>query len=337
MSAKAKIQEKVFYSFHDYLRNFHRKLTRVLPEKASETYAVFKSGSALLFRDMLAFSEVYDLLSSTDNLEKACRTLSYKDLELYLSLPNDLYVVMPVLLLAALPVVGYAVMALAMVYPRYMLSSHFWTAEVRKEVREAELRRRHAHYRQLLEELPRYAKLLKGKPHYGDCKSMFEELDRGEFHPGPAEVLAVRGLFAKGAVFDVRRLRHLHVRRLMKIHGLNYLTWWRFKLTQYGNLLLEMDKALERDGGPGALSHQELKMACFRRGLRVNDLERDEMEDYLEKWLAISSVVDSSCVSLVLHLPVLLGINKKTRYRKKPSLRSRIVSDRWKSNAKNKN
>ncbi len=319
MSAKGRLRQKVFFSFYDYLKDYNSRIRDVIPAKAVDTYRLFKSGTGLLFKDMWAFSEVYDLLSSTNDLEKACRTLSYKQLELYLSLPNDLYVVIPTLTMCALPVVGYGAIALAMAFPKYLLSSHFWTQEVKQEIRSAELKDRHMHYEQLLRELPRYARKMRNKPYYNECKAIFKGLSHGDYHPTAGEVLAIRRLFTKGAVFHLSNLHHSHVRHLMKIHGLSYLVRWRFKLAQYGNLLLQIDRALAREGGPRSLSDLELNKACFRRGLNSTDLSREDMEEYLCKWLEVSSVLDHKSASLLLHLPVLLGYNKTTRFRKPKS------------------
>ncbi len=318
-SVLGKAKKNVFYSFFDYIKDYNAKIAKVIPPKAVEAYTLFKAGTALLFKDMWVFAKAYDTLSTTDDLDEACTLLSYRTLELYLSLPSDLYVVIPVIALSSLPIVGYGTMALAMLYPKYLLSSHYWSEAIQKEVHHDRLYDRHMHYQKLLLDLPRYIWLMKDKPYYEKCKVMFKKLESGQ-HPKASEVLEVRQAFVRGCTFDIDNLGAPHLRHLVKIHGLSYLTLHRKRLPEYGNLLLQIDLALVREGGPGVLSIDELGTACFRRGLNTDGLSRSEMEEYLSDWLAISSKLNKHYLSLILHLPILLGFNKKTRHKKDPFL-----------------
>lgn len=71
-----------------------------------------------------------------------------------------------------------------------------------------------------------------------------------------------------------------------------------------------MDRAIIREqGGLKSLSLDALKNACFMRGLSPQNLQKDEMIEWLEQWLQISQIIDHDNLSLLLHSPILLGYN----------------------------
>ena len=79
------------------------------------------------------------------------------------------------------------------------------------------------------------------------------------------------------------------------------------------NLLMEIDRALVRETME-ALSQEELLRNCSQRGLNVEGLNRLDMLEYLGAWTRISGQLDAGSASLLLHLPVLLGYNHRTRH-----------------------
>ena len=133
-SARGIVRKKLFYRFFDYLKGYGEILDKLLPEKFRDVSRLFLRGTKALFSDMREFIWVYHVLSATSDWEKACRTLTRRQLVLYRTLPNDLYSVAPVLLLSAFPLMQNVVFPLAMLYPKHLLSSHFWSPEVRREV-----------------------------------------------------------------------------------------------------------------------------------------------------------------------------------------------------------
>ena len=106
-----------------------------------------------------------------------------------------------------------------------------------------------------------------------------------------------------------------HIKHLLKTHGLRGLTLWfpRFRLQQHANLMNQIDLAICREGGPEALSVDDLKLSCHIRGLNVDGLSDEDMVDYLKQWLEVSSNLSPQTMSLLLHAPILLGYNHKNR------------------------
>ena len=106
----------------------------------------------------------------------------------------------------------------------------------------------------------------------------------------------------------------------MLINGVNDLLYWRFKLQQHGNLTHEVDRAVEREGGVLGLDADALDRVCSARGLNVDEVDTEGKREYLEEWIRVSLRLDARSVSLLLHLPILLGYNQKNRYWDEESL-----------------
>ena len=96
---------------------------------------------------------------------------------------------------------------------------------------------------------------------------------------------------------------------LLKAHGLRRSLFRRKKLKYRAFLLLEMDKAIIREGGVEALSTDSLRNACHMRGLNSSHLLNQDMRDWLNQWLQVSQNLDSASYSLLLHCPIFFAYN----------------------------
>lgn len=305
-------KKKAFFRFYHFVQGYAKFPAQVLPQKFVTISRQFVQGSKLLFRDMREFIRVNNTLASTNDWSKACKTLSRRELELYLTLPRDLYKVSPVLILSALPFMQNVAFPLALMYPHRLLSSHFLTDSQKTAMELKSLEKRHMYYRSLFRDLQRGLYFLKGRPHYDDMRCICGTLARGN-HPEVQQILNVASQFSEHGPYDVSKLFSHHVRHLMKVHGLSYWFLWRTKVTQYANLVVELDLALEREGLLN-LSREELKHDCQLRGFLVEEsTSNDEMLEYLQAWIEVTTKLGPKSASLVLHLPVFLGYNKQTR------------------------
>lgn len=93
------------------------------------------------------------------------------------------------------------------------------------------------------------------------------------------------------------------------MHGLRRTIFRKNKLKYRAYILLEMDKAILREGGVDALAMDTLRNACLIRGLNGSHLTNQEMKNWLKNWLEISQCVDKNSYSLLLHTPILLAYN----------------------------
>ena len=96
----------------------------------------------------------------------------------------------------------------------------------------------------------------------------------------------------------------------MKINRVRGSLLWfpRFRLQQYVNLVKQIDISIKREDGPENLTSADLLRSCNLRGLNVKDVESEEtMIEYLNNWIKVSEQLDIYAMSMLLHLPILLG------------------------------
>ena len=312
-SRKTKLQKKYFFSFLDYLANYEKIIEAIVPKKLIEASRVMINGTKLIVADMREFAWAYKVLSTTSDWQNAARTLTRRHLELYMSLPSELFRVAPILVVSAFPLMQNVAFPLALMFPKRLLSSHYWSNELKTEVMSETVQRKHKYYRSVFRYLQRGLEAHKGKPLYQSCLVVLRKLAVDGDPPPEMDILALRPLFSKGGVFSLSKVNSLHVRHLMRINGRHNRLWWRYNLREYANLLMEIDRALVRETME-ALSQEELQRNCSQRGLNVEGLNRLDMLEYLGAWTRISGQLDAGSASLLLHLPVLLGYNHRTRH-----------------------
>ncbi|XP_016161209.1 PREDICTED: LETM1 domain-containing protein 1 [Ficedula albicollis] len=133
---------------------------------------------------------------------------------------------------------------------------------------------------------------------------------QGGAHPQLAQLLALRSLFS-GSVLALNRLRVDHVRALSQVLFLTpYLpaVLLRPRLRSHVLEIQQLDRALLHLG-PGQLSGEELRAACYLRGLDSTHLGQAECRAWLEQWLGLSCQLQASDASLLAHSMVLLSLN----------------------------
>lgn len=70
-----------------------------------------------------------------------------------------------------------------------------------------------------------------------------------------------------------------------------------------------MDKAIVREGNVHNMPVDALRAACFMRGLNAANMSNEELVRWLREWVDVSVNLGEEHLSLILHLPVLLGYN----------------------------
>ena len=80
-----------------------------------------------------------------------------------------------------------------------------------------------------------------------------------------------------------------------------------------GLVFIQIDLAIIREN-IGGLTEKDLAAACYLRGLNMSGLDRSEADAFLRQWLQISAKLDAHSGSLLLHMPMLLGMNRKNQF-----------------------
>ncbi|NXO46605.1 LTMD1 protein, partial [Locustella ochotensis] len=112
---------------------------------------------------------------------------------------------------------------------------------------------------------------------------------QGGARPHLCQLLAVRSLFS-GSLLALNRLQVDHVRALSQVLFLTpHLPafFLRHRLRSHVLEIRHLDRALLRLG-LGQLSEEELRAACYLRGLNSTHLGQAECRAWLEQWLRLS-------------------------------------------------
>ncbi|XP_040835115.1 LETM1 domain-containing protein 1 isoform X8 [Ochotona curzoniae] len=108
-----------------------------------------------------------------------------------------------------------------------------------------------------------------------------------------------------------REMEHLRQKALSRAMLLtSYLPppLLRRRLKAHTTVIHQLDKALAKLG-IGQLTAQEVKSACYLRGLNSTHIAEDRCRTWLGEWLQISCQLEEAELSLLLHSVVLLSTN----------------------------
>ncbi|KAL1516612.1 hypothetical protein ABEB36_000502 [Hypothenemus hampei] len=255
-----------------------------------------------------------------------------REIELYHQMPKDMIKVAPTLIFSALPFALYFVLPLVYALPKQLLTSHFWTPEQREQFQIAYLKDRLLHNRQVFRldavvdfqalnyscfrHLQSQINFLK---HDKKNKDLFEKwakilgLIGSGIQPSIEEILACKELFMDEP-YHLLYLSRNHIFHLLRMHSIHAGWFRRTRLADRAQILIEMDKAIMREGGVHNLPLKALSQACFIRGLNPTNVKPEDQIRWLTQWIRISNQIDKDSLSLLLHCPILLGYNEPSNW-----------------------
>ncbi|XP_046921657.1 LETM1 domain-containing protein 1 isoform X5 [Lynx rufus] len=129
-------------------------------------------------------------------------------------------------------------------------------------------------------------------------------------HPAIHDILALRECFSNHPL-GMNQLHALQMKALSRAMLLTpYLPSFllRHRLKTHTTVIHQLDKALVKLG-IGHLTPQEVKSACYLRGLNSTHIAEERCRTWLGEWLQISCSLKEAELSLLLHNVVLLSIN----------------------------
>lgn len=125
------------------------------------------------------------------------RALTRKEIELYFQMPKDMMRVAPVLLLSTLPFANYVIFPLAYMYPRLLLTQHFWSTEQRSEFNQYYLKDRLTYTRKVFRCLQEKLELIIPENKNHSKWTYILGLLGSGVHPTSEEILLVRRIFTE--------------------------------------------------------------------------------------------------------------------------------------------
>ncbi|CAK1554638.1 unnamed protein product [Leptosia nina] len=283
---KEKFRTFVINRYIEYVKNYTRVLETRFPS-AMKMYRVFSIGIKDFLRDL----KTYITLRIKIARDQGFSNMSRQDIELYEKMPTDMWRIAPVLILSAIPFGNYIIFPLAFLKPRKLLCSHFWSIQQRVEFSMQDLTERLRYNRAVFRALQERLDTIPESSIKEKWERIIALLGSG-VHPTANDIIECKELFSKEP-YNMKNLTYAHMGSLLRMHGLKKSIFRRKKLKYRAFLLLQMDKAIIREGGVEMLGSESLRNACQIRGLNGSHLSNQNMKDWLQQWLQVSQNVDS--------------------------------------------
>lgn len=223
-SSKEKIEKKIatysgegtqknvrgylFGRFIDYVQNYETIFEKRFPA-AMQVYRTFAVGVKEFYKDMKRFLKVTKIANQS---EEGLRALTRSEIECYFQTPKDMVKIAPTLIISALPFAPYVVFPFAYMYPRQVLTSHFWTLQQQTEFKQIFLKQRLTYNKAVFRCLQAKLELLKDKDDADRMAHIFAVLGSGT-HPSVEEILGTLHIWSKPPF----RLESLGNRHLVSI------------------------------------------------------------------------------------------------------------------------
>ncbi|KAL0106689.1 hypothetical protein PUN28_015322 [Cardiocondyla obscurior] len=303
----ANLKRYWFSRYINYIKNYERTLEQRFP-RTMQVYRVFSVGSRDVYADLKRFITAIKKQGSI-----GVNSLTREELQLMYTMPRDLRKLSPLFLLSALPFTNYVIFPLALYFPRYLLTPHYWTLQQKLEFMLSDHRARLKHNRPLFRCLQAELKNIKNEALRIKWRDAIACLGSGT-HPTTQNIIACSKLFS-GPPYSLNNLKRKHLKELLAIHGMSL--WRPFKrkrLSERGMLILRMDRAIIREGGVKEMSNEAMRWALSFRGVNPANMSIESMRSWLEQWLIVSESVDQNNISLLLHSPILLAYNHSTNW-----------------------
>ncbi|KAK9499813.1 hypothetical protein O3M35_002783 [Rhynocoris fuscipes] len=303
------LKKYVFTTYVNFIKNYEFQLEKRFPS-AFKIYRIFKVGAQDLYRDIKLFIVIRKKLNLHN---RNLRCLTRKELELYYQMPKDMIRVAPVLLISALPFTNYVVFPLAYLFPRQLLSSHFWSIQQKTQFAVLDQKSRLKYYKPVFRCLQAKLRLVKSDPLYISWRRCIALLGSG-LHPNIRKIAKCQPLFSTGQVYHIENLSSHHISCLLKMHNMHF-SWRRVKnLVERAKMIHLLDLAIAEEGGVPCLNNDEIRAACFLRGFNPTNTNTEETIVWLTQWIELSSQLKDDSWSFILHLPILTAYNHPSNW-----------------------
>ncbi|NXK14808.1 LTMD1 protein, partial [Herpetotheres cachinnans] len=274
---------------------YERFLERTFP-RFYVLYATFTKGIQALF---LEVKEIRKIKSKMSHQRLSVQQLPYREMErlrqvrrgardVFRQFRRDVIKAIPIGIIAIPPFANFLVIVLMYFFPRQLLIRYFWTPNQQVEFLDAYDAIRRDLYPDVVESLALAARSLPEPQLQKRLQELCAEVQRGS-QPCVAELCAVRSLFS-GSPLGLNKLQVSHVKALSQVLFLTpHLPafFLRHRLRSHVLEIRHLDRAMLRLG-LGQLSEEELKAACYLRGLNSTHLGMSECRAWLEQWLGLS-------------------------------------------------
>ncbi|XP_044917739.1 LETM1 domain-containing protein 1 isoform X6 [Felis catus] len=186
------------------------------------------------------------------------------------------------------PFANYLVFLLMYLFPRQLLIQHFWTPKQQIDFLDIYHALRKQSHPEILGYLERVIPLVSDAGLRWHMTELCTKIQHGT-HPAIHDILALRECFSNHPL-GMNQLHALQMKALSRAMLLTpYLPSFllRHRLKTHTTVIHQLDKALAKLG-IGHLTPQEVKSACYLRGLNSTHIAEERCRAWLGEWLQIS-------------------------------------------------
>ncbi|XP_040609736.1 LETM1 domain-containing protein 1 isoform X3 [Mesocricetus auratus] len=263
---------------------YHRFLGRHFP-RFYALYTVFMKGIQMLWADG---KKARRIKANMWKHNVKFHQLSYREMEHLRQFRRDITKCLFVGIISIPPFANYLVFLLMYLFPRQLLVKHFWTPKQQIDFLDIYHSLRKQSHSEIITHLERASALVSDERLRWHLTDLCTKVQNG-VHPTAHDILALRECFSTRPL-GFSQLQATHMRALSRAMLLNphlppAVLRWRLK--SHTTVIQQLDRALAQLG-IGQLTAQEVKSACYLRGLNSTHIADDRCRTWLGEWLQIS-------------------------------------------------
>ncbi|XP_038294101.1 LETM1 domain-containing protein 1 isoform X5 [Canis lupus baileyi] len=284
---------------------YHRFLGRHFP-RFYVLYTIFMKGLQMFWADAKKARRIKTNMWK-HNIK--FHQLPYREMEHLRQFRRDVTKCLFLGIISIPPFANYLVFLLMYLFPRQLLIQHFWTPKQQIDFLDIYHALRKQSHPEILCYLEKVIPLVSDAGLRWHMTELCTKIQHGT-HPTVHDILALRQCFSNHPL----GMNQLHALQMKALSRAMLLTphlppfLLRRRLNTHMAVIHQLDKALAKLG-VGQLTLQEVKSACYLRGLNSTHIAEEKCRTWLGEWLQISCSLKEAELSLLLHNVVLLSVN----------------------------
>ncbi|XP_025856120.2 LETM1 domain-containing protein 1 isoform X1 [Vulpes vulpes] len=284
---------------------YHRFLGRHFP-RFYVLYTIFMKGLQMFWADA---KKARRIKANMWKHNIKFHQLPYREMEHLRQFRRDVTKCLFLGIISIPPFANYLVFLLMYLFPRQLLIQHFWTPKQQIDFLDIYHALRKQSHPEILCYLEKVIPLVSDAELRWHMTELCAKIQHGT-HPTVHDILALRQCFSNHPL----GMNQLHALQMKALSRAMLLTphlppfLLRRRLNTHMAVIHQLDKALAKLG-VGQLTLQEVKSACYLRGLNSTHIGEEKCRTWLGEWLQISCSLKEAELSLLLHNVVLLSVN----------------------------
>ncbi|XP_004863017.1 LETM1 domain-containing protein 1 isoform X2 [Heterocephalus glaber] len=295
---------------------YHRFLGRHFP-RFYVLYTIFMKGLQMFWADAKKARRI-----KTNMWKQSIKfhQLPYREMEHLRQFRQDVTKCLFLGIISIPPFANYLVFLLMYLFPRQLLIRHFWTPKQQIDFLDIYHALRKQSHSEIISYLERVIPLVSDAGLQWHLTELCTKIQNGT-HPAVQDILTLRECFSNHPL-GINQLQAWQMKALSRAMLLTpYLPppLLRHRLKTHTTVIHQLDRALAKLG-IGQLSAQEVKLACYLRGLNSTHIAEDRCRTWLGEWLQIScSLKVRTTKNISRRCQMFLGLREQSARQNCPS------------------